>query len=316
MIKFLNTELLNEAILEIFATAEKEIFIVVPFIKTSNYIQTALESIDKKGIELTIICRANELELPAQSFLNSLENLNLFSHPNVHSKCYFNERKLIITSLNMTAHSEQNNREMGVFIEKNYESQFDDSFWEEAPEDGYVNEKFYDDLKTEIQKILNASQFVKKSKRTLAKGFSSRLLRTSMDEIKETENMLNQFFNPKKFRYYSEWEHYDTYICEDFFDKFDLIIKDLNDRLELAPNKGEEAIWNQKLKHLHRKQDFCTLNNEDVYFTLYLNKGAKLNIVGNYEDFIDLSNIEKLKKWESILNLVSTYFTKELMRIR
>lgn len=272
MIKFLNTELLIEEILDLFETAEKEVLIVVPFIKTSRIVESALKEIDKKGIELTIICRVEELEIPIKRLLNGLVNLNLFSHPNVHAKCYFNESKLIITSLNMTAHSELNNREMGVLIQDDVEDDNED-YWnyeldylDDDEDGGYVGEKFYDDYKTEVQKILNASKFVKKSKRSNEIGFTSRLLRTTDDEIKAIEEMLNKFFSPKRFRYSNERGYYDPFICENFIDKFDLLIKDINERLELIPNKGDERIWYNKLKHLHRKVDRYEIEGKSYYF--------------------------------------------------
>ncbi len=318
MIKFLNTEALNKEILSLLYNANKEVLIVVPFIKTSRYIQTALEIIDNKGTEITIICRVNQLGQSERTLLNRMTNLNLLSHPNVHAKCYFSENRLIITSLNMTAHSEKNNREMGILIEDNDE---DDTDWsndypEDNPNAGFVSDKFYEDLINEIQRILNASEFVKKSKRSLENGFSSELLKTRGDILKENVDKLNKFFAPKKFRYHSEFEYDDTYICENYFDKFDLIIKDIEERFELSPNKGKINEWNDKLQFLHRKEIEIMSKDKKYYFTIYLNKGAKLNIVGNFEELSCLSMTDRFNTWDGVLGNISQYFTPDLLKTK
>ena len=55
-----------------------------------------------------------------------LKNLELFYLENLHAKCYFNENRMVITSMNMYQFSEKNNREMGVLIDaKNDKELFD-----------------------------------------------------------------------------------------------------------------------------------------------------------------------------------------------
>jgi hypothetical protein len=41
----------------------------------------------------------------------------LYFLPNLHAKCYFNEDRMVITSMNMYEFSEKHNREMGVLLE-------------------------------------------------------------------------------------------------------------------------------------------------------------------------------------------------------
>jgi phosphatidylserine/phosphatidylglycerophosphate/cardiolipin synthase-like enzyme len=47
-----------------------------------------------------------------------LRNANVYSLDNLHAKCYLNENTAIIASMNLYQHSEQNNWEMGVKIDK------------------------------------------------------------------------------------------------------------------------------------------------------------------------------------------------------
>ena len=55
---------------------------------------------------------------PMNEQLNKLNNLTVMFLENLHAKCYFNEKSMVITSLNLYDYSEQNNREIGVLIDK------------------------------------------------------------------------------------------------------------------------------------------------------------------------------------------------------
>jgi hypothetical protein len=48
--------------------------------------------------------------------LAEFDSIKLFYHENLHAKCYFNENKMVISSMNLFQYSEINNREMGVLI--------------------------------------------------------------------------------------------------------------------------------------------------------------------------------------------------------
>ena len=54
--------------------------------------------------------------------------MNIFFHRDLHTKCYFNESNLVLTSMNLIEYSEKHNREMGVFIDKKSEpEQYNDA---------------------------------------------------------------------------------------------------------------------------------------------------------------------------------------------
>ena len=118
MAKFLNTTLLNEWIPRLVNETERELVIIVPYIKTSDKMYKSLHDANKRGVETTLVYRENNLTEKEKSKFQSLDNLNLMHHPNIHAKCYYNEKYLIITSMNMYEYSEINNREMGVLLHK------------------------------------------------------------------------------------------------------------------------------------------------------------------------------------------------------
>jgi phosphatidylserine/phosphatidylglycerophosphate/cardiolipin synthase-like enzyme len=314
MTEFLNTEKLLLHIPEIIKNAKEELIIVVPFISLSKAVSKALKEADEKGVEVTIICRYDEVNSRDVTFLENLKNLNIFSHPNVHSKCYFNGDKIVITSLNLTAHSEKNNREMGVCVSR-YECwdgdyEFDEDYDEIEENDDYI--EFADDLKMELQNLLNGSDFVLKSKRTNSDAFNCSLLDTEQDRIEKLCEALNNKFSPKRF-YIEDQENSDYITCENYHDKLDLRIKDIEGRIEFEPNKGGVTIWKSKLKVLNEKTFSIESKGKKYEFKFYLNKGAKLNIVGDYEE---MSIEERLEMWDKVLIRISKFFTPELLKLK
>ena len=116
MAKFLNSNELQSWIPRVIDEAEKELVIIVPFVKTSKSLYQSLYDANERGVETTIVYRENKLPQEERKKLLTLDNLNLLHHPNVHAKCYLNEYFLIVTSMNMYEYSEKNNREMGVLL--------------------------------------------------------------------------------------------------------------------------------------------------------------------------------------------------------
>ena len=74
------------------------------------------------------------------SFLQELTSVKISACENLHAKCYLNENTAIITSMNLYLYSQQNNREMGIKVEK-----------ENDPD-------LYNDIFKEVMGILQTSQ--------------------------------------------------------------------------------------------------------------------------------------------------------------
>jgi phosphatidylserine/phosphatidylglycerophosphate/cardiolipin synthase-like enzyme len=66
-----------------------------------------------------IIFGKQELKPEEMKFLTGLQFVNLQFKEDLHAKCYLNENKMIITSLNLYDFSMVNNREMGILIDRN-----------------------------------------------------------------------------------------------------------------------------------------------------------------------------------------------------
>lgn len=118
MAEFLTTNGTSYHIENIIIGAEKKLVLVSPYLQISKTFYERLKDASKKNVEIKIIFGKDELKPNEKNSLAELKNLELLFFENLHAKCYFNEKEMVITSMNMYEFSEKNNREMGVFITK------------------------------------------------------------------------------------------------------------------------------------------------------------------------------------------------------
>lgn len=118
MARFLTTSGTSYEIERIMIDAEKELVLISPFLKLSKTFFERLQDATRKGVKVTIIFGKDKLNTSEEKQIKKLGNIKLYFLKNLHAKCYFNENDMVITSMNMFEFSEKNNREMGVFINK------------------------------------------------------------------------------------------------------------------------------------------------------------------------------------------------------
>ena len=97
--------------------AKREIYLVSPFLQLSKTFYERLKDASRNNVKIKIVYGKDELKPNERNSLAGLSNLELFYFENLHAKCYFNESRMVITSMNMYEFSEKNNREMGVLID-------------------------------------------------------------------------------------------------------------------------------------------------------------------------------------------------------
>lgn len=117
MAEFLTTTGTSYHIENIIMNARKKLFLVSPYLQISKTLFERLKDASIKGVEITIIYGKDELKPNETNSLADLKNVRLYYFDNLHAKCYFNESKMVITSMNMYEFSEKTNREMGVLID-------------------------------------------------------------------------------------------------------------------------------------------------------------------------------------------------------
>jgi hypothetical protein len=140
MAKFLTTKGISHNLEEIIKKAERKLILVSPYLKISKALHERLADATNRGVEIVVVYGKDELKPNERNGLAKLSGLRLYYCEDLHAKCYMNEASVIITSMNMYEFSEQRNREMGVFVEKEQDVEL------------------YLQAFEEVQSILNASE--------------------------------------------------------------------------------------------------------------------------------------------------------------
>lgn len=139
MAKYLRTSGISAGVEELIREARERLYIISPYLKLSDNIKELLNDKEREKIEVRIIFGKQELNPSEMSYLQNLKYVRLYFSKNLHAKCYLNEKKMIISSMNLYEFSQQNNREMGILIERNIET----------------DKQVYEDAWKDIESILN-----------------------------------------------------------------------------------------------------------------------------------------------------------------
>lgn len=118
MAEFLTTLGNSNYIERIICKAQEYIVLVSPYLRLSRNILDRLADANAKNIPITIIYGKEELDRKQKELLCQFENIELLFCANLHAKCYYNEQMLVVSSMNLHQYSEQNNREMGILIDR------------------------------------------------------------------------------------------------------------------------------------------------------------------------------------------------------
>ncbi len=139
MAKFINTRKAVSEIEDLIKNAGERLILVSPYLKLSKDFKELLTYRNNKDRITTVIFGKQELNPDEMKFLQGLRFVILKYNEDLHAKCYVNDDKMVITSLNLYEFSMANNKEMGVLIDKNDPSDtqlFEDAF----KEVDYINE--------------------------------------------------------------------------------------------------------------------------------------------------------------------------------
>lgn len=119
MAKFINTRKAVSEIEDLIKHAGEKLVLVSPYLKLSKDFRQLLEYRNGKDKVTTIVFGKQELKPDEMRFLQGLRFVVLKFNEDLHAKCYLNDEKMIITSLNLYEFSMANNKEMGVLVDKN-----------------------------------------------------------------------------------------------------------------------------------------------------------------------------------------------------
>lgn len=123
MAKFLNTSATNYYLEELIKNADDRLILISPFLKLNDKIKELLEDKNRLKIDIRIIYGKSELQPDELNWLKELSYIRTSFCKNLHAKCYINEKSCIITSLNLYEFSQINNNEMGIFVDRDTDSE-------------------------------------------------------------------------------------------------------------------------------------------------------------------------------------------------
>ncbi len=151
MSKFLTGKELEEAIYNIIWETEQQLVVVSPFIKLDDYFKKLFDKHQNNPkIHLVVVFGKNEKEVKRSmskadfDYFKKFLNVSIIYVPNLHAKYYGNEKKGVITSINLYDYSFINNIEFGVYSEQSILDRFkasaDNDAWNECMEIAHNNE--------------------------------------------------------------------------------------------------------------------------------------------------------------------------------
>lgn len=289
MANFLNTIDFVEAIKCILKEAEKEVIMIVPYIKVSPAIWSELVAAEQRGIQILIVYREDSMNTHEKSRLTSLSNITLLYNEHVHAKCYLNENSMIIGSMNLYEYSEQNNREMGVLLDK-------------ENEDG----RAYSLALEEVKSIYSTSDFDHKSYVLQKQHYKFDLLKDDEIRFRPLLDYLNDLFENKKFVLKKNAGSEPSIIVEEYYEKLKVELDYLYDISNPKYSIGHfypkrfvirSEMELDKLKGIHElfwdKFDESLLHKFQVYWeseynaiTLYPQKNHSIWTSASAEDAI------------------------------
>jgi phosphatidylserine/phosphatidylglycerophosphate/cardiolipin synthase-like enzyme len=133
MAKFLNTRKAVSEIDDLIRNAGQTLILISPYLKLAKDFKDLLTYRNSKDKVTIIIFREQALKIDELKFLEELRLVKLKSNESIHAKCYLNDEKMVITSLNLYEFSMAHNKEMGVLIERSNPNDielFDDAYKE------------------------------------------------------------------------------------------------------------------------------------------------------------------------------------------
>jgi|SRR5690625_1338175 len=143
MSKFLTGKELEDTIYDIIWDAQEILLIVSPYIKLDDYFKKLFDRhLNNPKLHLLLVFGKNEDDVKRSlnksdfDYFKNFPNISIIYVPNLHAKYYGNERKGIITSINLYDYSFKNNIEFGVFSQQNLVNRFtqsaDNDAWDEC----------------------------------------------------------------------------------------------------------------------------------------------------------------------------------------
>ena len=123
MAKYLDTSQISSELMGLLKEAKEKIILVTYSLQVNIQIQERLKTKSKLGTlgEITLIFGNTKPKKSELQWMTEIDDLRVWQKKNLHAKCYINEKKAIICSMNLYDYSQRTNVEMGFLITKEEE---------------------------------------------------------------------------------------------------------------------------------------------------------------------------------------------------
>jgi hypothetical protein len=125
MALFLDTQAISNELMKLIKEAKEKIVLVSYNFKVNQQIQERLKTKSRIGTlsEIVIVYGRKDLKQTEVEWMKEIQDLKIYEKSNLHAKCYLNEERAIICSMNLYDYSQQTNIEMGILITRDQDSE-------------------------------------------------------------------------------------------------------------------------------------------------------------------------------------------------
>lgn len=211
MVEFLTTTGISYNLEKLIKNSEEKLFLVSPYLQIADSLKHLITERNLQKIDIRVIYRKDtEINAEDMSFLQELNSVKISACENLHAKCYLNENTAIIASMNLYQYSQQNNREMGIKIEKETDSDLYDNILKEV----------WAIIKTSLEPEFSVKKLKKDASATSKKVPKKNQRRQKKDMGFCIRCGTDLKFNPEKplcYKCFKSWEKYNN---PDYTEKF------------------------------------------------------------------------------------------------
>ena len=116
--KVISTTQINFEIELLIKESEEYLVLLSPYLRIGQKLKNLLAFKINSINQIFVICRLSDISKSEMQFFKLHQKIKLIDSPRLHAKCYLNERKIILTSMNLYDFSQINNFELGIIFNK------------------------------------------------------------------------------------------------------------------------------------------------------------------------------------------------------
>lgn len=118
MAAFLTTDGVSSEIKKVISDAESQVTLISPKFALPAPLFEQLKLAQKKGVDITLVYDKADFTDDQRLWIIESRNLHLYHFRALHANCYFNDDRMIITSMGLSEYSTRNYREMGILVRR------------------------------------------------------------------------------------------------------------------------------------------------------------------------------------------------------